>query len=148
MELFLTATEDEANRAELPDKRYELAINQMSITLAASYRRLAATMFAGLSPTYERLIEAMVESVTGLLMISGEAAEGSDPALAAKGRGLPSRPLIKKPIAVVEDFMEVVRNRQDPTGGAMMMPSRVPPRSQFPRPRFGFGEVQGLATCV
>ena len=45
MELFLTATEEEAERAGLPDKLYELAINQISITLATSYRRLAATKF-------------------------------------------------------------------------------------------------------
>ena len=67
VELFLTAIEEETERAGLPDKLYELAINQMSITsitLATSYRQLAATKFPGLSPTYERLVEAMVESVT------------------------------------------------------------------------------------
>ena len=50
VELFLTAVEEEAERAGLPDRRYELAINQMSIILATSYRRLAATKFPGLSP--------------------------------------------------------------------------------------------------
>ena len=35
----------------------------MSIILATSYRRLAATKFPGLPPAYERLVEAMVESV-------------------------------------------------------------------------------------
>ena len=35
----------------------------MSITLATSCRRLAATKFPGFSPTYERLVEAMVEGV-------------------------------------------------------------------------------------
>ena len=63
VELFLTAIEEEAERAGLPDKLYELAINQMSISLATSYRRLAATKFPDLSPTYERLVEAMVESM-------------------------------------------------------------------------------------
>ena len=63
MELFLTAIEEEAERAGLPDKLYELAINQLSITLATSYRRLSATKFPGLTPTYERLVEAMVEGV-------------------------------------------------------------------------------------
>ena len=63
VELFLTAIEEEAKRANLQDKLYELAINQMSITLATSYRRLSGTTFPGLSPTYERLVEAMVESV-------------------------------------------------------------------------------------
>ena len=62
VELFLTAGE-EADRAGLPDKRYELAINQMSITLATTCRRLATTNFPGLPPTNERLVEAMVESV-------------------------------------------------------------------------------------
>ena len=38
VELFLTAIEQEAERAGLQDKLYELAINQMSITLATSYR--------------------------------------------------------------------------------------------------------------
>ena len=63
VELFLTAVEEMAERAGLPDKLYELAINQMSITLATSYHRLAVTKFPGLSPTYERLVEAMVGSV-------------------------------------------------------------------------------------
>ena len=36
----------------------------MSISLATRYRSLAATKFPGLPPTYERLIEAMVERVT------------------------------------------------------------------------------------
>ena len=49
--------------AGLPDRRYELSISQMSNILATSYRRLAATKFPGLPPTYERLAEAMVESV-------------------------------------------------------------------------------------
>ena len=35
----------------------------MSITLATSYRRLVATKFPGMPPTYERLVEAMVQSV-------------------------------------------------------------------------------------
>ena len=35
----------------------------MSITLAARYRRLAATKFVGLPRTYERLVEPMVDSV-------------------------------------------------------------------------------------
>ena len=47
----------------LQDKLNELAINQMSITLATSFRRLCATTFPGLSPMYERLVEAMVENV-------------------------------------------------------------------------------------
>ena len=64
MELFLTAIEEEEERDNLQDKLYELAINQVSITLATSYRRLSATKFPGLSPTYERIVEeAMVESV-------------------------------------------------------------------------------------
>ena len=63
MELLFTAIQKEADRAGPPDRRYELAINQMSITLAASYRRLAATKFPGLPPTYERFAEATVESV-------------------------------------------------------------------------------------
>ena len=50
MEVFLTAIEGEAERAGLPDKIYELAINQMSIILAASYRRPAASKFLGLPP--------------------------------------------------------------------------------------------------
>ena len=62
VELFLTAIEEEAERAGLPDKLYKLAINQMSITLATSYRRLSGTKFSGLPPTYERLVEAMVEA--------------------------------------------------------------------------------------
>ena len=53
IELFLTAIEEEAERAGLPDKLYKLAINQMSITLATSYRRLAATKVPGLLPTHE-----------------------------------------------------------------------------------------------
>ena len=63
VELFLTAIEEGAERAGLPDRRYELVINQMSIILATSYRRLAATKFPGLPPTYERLVEAMVDNV-------------------------------------------------------------------------------------
>ena len=47
---------EEAERVGLPDKLYELVINQMSITLAASYRRLAATKFPGLPLTHERLV--------------------------------------------------------------------------------------------
>ena len=35
----------------LPGKLYELAINQLSITLATSYRWLSATKFPGLPPT-------------------------------------------------------------------------------------------------
>ena len=35
----------------------------MSIAFAASYRQLAATRFPELPPTYERLVEAMVERV-------------------------------------------------------------------------------------
>ena len=65
MELFLTAIEEKAERAGLPNKPYELAINQMSITLATSYRRLSATNFPGLPPTYERLVEAMVSVAPG-----------------------------------------------------------------------------------
>ena len=41
VELFLTAIEEKAERAGLPDRLYELAINQMSIRLATSYSRLA-----------------------------------------------------------------------------------------------------------
>ena len=63
VELFLAAIEKEAERAELPDRRCEPIINQMSITLATSYRRLAGTKFPGLPPAYERLVEAMVGSV-------------------------------------------------------------------------------------
>ena len=63
VELFLTAIEEETERAGLPDQPYELAINQMSIIRAASYRRLAATKFPALPPTYGRPVEAMVESV-------------------------------------------------------------------------------------
>ena len=63
VEFFLTAIEEEAERAGLPERRYKLAINQMSIILATSYRRLAATKFPGLPPTYERLVEALVERV-------------------------------------------------------------------------------------
>ena len=55
--------EEEAERAGLPDKLYEQAINEMRITLATSYPRLAATKLPGLPPTYERLVEAMVERV-------------------------------------------------------------------------------------
>lgn len=62
VELFLTAIEGEAERGGLQDRLYELAISQMSITLATSYRRLSATKLSGLPPTYERLVEAMVES--------------------------------------------------------------------------------------
>ena len=61
MELFLT--EEEAERAGLPEKLCELAINQLSITLATSYRLLAATMFPNLPPTYEGLVKAIVETV-------------------------------------------------------------------------------------
>ena len=63
MERFLTAIEEEAGRAGLPYQRSELAINQLSMTLATRYRQLAAAKFPGLAPTYERLVEAMVESV-------------------------------------------------------------------------------------
>ena len=35
----------------------------MSVTLVRSYRRLSTTKFPGLPPTYERLVEAMMESV-------------------------------------------------------------------------------------
>ena len=63
VELFLTAIEEEADREGLPDKSCEPAINQLSITLATSYRRRAATKFPGLPPKYERLVENMVESV-------------------------------------------------------------------------------------
>ena len=44
-QLFLTAREEEADGGGLPDKLHELAINQMSVTMATSYRRLAATKF-------------------------------------------------------------------------------------------------------
>ena len=60
---FLTAIEEEGECAGLPDKLYKLAINQMSIMLATSYHRHAAIKFPGLSPTYARLVEAMVEPV-------------------------------------------------------------------------------------
>ena len=63
VELFLTAIQQEAERADLPDKLYELTINQMSITLATSYRRLVPTKLPGLPSTYERPVEAMVESM-------------------------------------------------------------------------------------
>ena len=63
VEPLLSAIEKEAERAGLPDKLYELAINQLSITLATRCRRLSATKFPGLPPTYERLVGAMVESV-------------------------------------------------------------------------------------
>ena len=63
VELFLTAIQEEAEHAGLPNRRYELAINQMSINLATSYRRFAATKLPGLTATYGRLVEAMVESV-------------------------------------------------------------------------------------
>ena len=63
VELFLTAIEEKPERSGVPEKLYEVAINQMSITLAASYRRLAATKFLGLPPTYERFVEAIVGSV-------------------------------------------------------------------------------------
>ena len=36
VELFVTAIEEEGQRESLPDKLYELAIKQMSITLATS----------------------------------------------------------------------------------------------------------------
>ena len=51
VELSLTAIEEEAELAGLQDKLDELAINQMSTTLATSNRRLSATKFPGLSPT-------------------------------------------------------------------------------------------------
>ena len=63
VELFLTAIEEEAERAGLRHKIYKLANDQMSITLVMSYRRLSATKIPALSPTYERLVEAMVENV-------------------------------------------------------------------------------------
>ena len=63
MELFLAAIEKAAEREGLPDKFYELAIKQRSIMLAASYSRLSATKCPGLPPTYERLVEAVVENV-------------------------------------------------------------------------------------
>ena len=63
VDLFLTAIEEAVERAGLQDKLHELAINEMSSTLATSYRRLSATKFPGLPPTYARLVEAMVESV-------------------------------------------------------------------------------------
>ena len=63
VELFLTAKEGEAERAGLQGKLYELAINQLSFTLAMRYRRLSATKFPGFPPSHERLAEAMVESV-------------------------------------------------------------------------------------
>ena len=53
-----------AERACTPDKLHELAINQMIITVATSYRRFAATKFPGLWPTYERLVDAMVQSLS------------------------------------------------------------------------------------
>ena len=62
VELFVTTIKEEVKRAGLPDNLYELVINQMSITVATSYHRLAATKFPGLPPTYERLVEAMGES--------------------------------------------------------------------------------------
>ena len=58
-----TAIEGEAERAGLQDKLYELAINQVSITLATNYRRLSATKFPGLPPSYEGLVESMVKTV-------------------------------------------------------------------------------------
>ena len=63
MDLFLTAIEGEAERTGLYDKLYKLATNEMSIALATIYRRISASKFPGLPPTYERLVEAMVESV-------------------------------------------------------------------------------------
>ena len=63
MKLYLTAMDKKAQRAGLPERPYDLAINQMSITLAASYRRDGATTFPGLSPTYESLVESMLDSV-------------------------------------------------------------------------------------
>ena len=64
MERCLTAIEEEAERAGLQDKLYELDNNQVSITLATSYRPLSATKFSGLSPTYEKFVEeAIVERV-------------------------------------------------------------------------------------
>ena len=50
VELFLAAIEEEAECAGLPDKLYELAINQMSSMLATSYRRLSATKFRACRP--------------------------------------------------------------------------------------------------
>ena len=63
VELFLTAIEETAERAGLPDRHNKLAINQMSIILATNYRQLAVINFPGLPLTYERLVEAMVENV-------------------------------------------------------------------------------------
>ena len=63
VEILLTAIEEEAGRAGLQDKLHELAINQMSITLATSYRRVSAIKFPGLPRIYERLVEAMVKGV-------------------------------------------------------------------------------------
>ena len=62
VELFLTAIEEEVERVGLPDRRHELAINQMSIIRATSYRRLADTKFRGLPPTYERLVRVSPDS--------------------------------------------------------------------------------------
>lgn len=63
VELFLTAIEEEAGRAALQNKLYELATTNVSISPATSYRRLSATRFPGLPASYERLVEAMVECV-------------------------------------------------------------------------------------
>ena len=62
-ELFLTAIAGEAERAGLQDKLSERATNQTSSTLATTYRRLSATKVPGLPPSYERLLDARVESV-------------------------------------------------------------------------------------
>lgn len=63
VQVFLTAIEGEAERVGLQNKLYELAINQMSITLAANYRRLSATKFLGLPASCEKLVETLVKSV-------------------------------------------------------------------------------------
>ena len=89
---------------------------------------------------------------TGLLMISGGAAESSDPALAAKGARTPFAPSDREahrfgvgfhgdsvgqagPDRRREGFPD---RRARPT-----MPPRVPSRSQPRRPQFGFGDAQG-----
>ena len=51
VELFLTGIDEKAEHEGLPDRLYELAITQMSITLAMSYCPLAATKVTGLSTT-------------------------------------------------------------------------------------------------
>ena len=63
MKLFLTAIEEEEERAGLQGTLEELVLNQLSITLVTSYGGLSATTFPGLAPTYERLVEAIIESV-------------------------------------------------------------------------------------